>query len=137
MSKTMDDKGCVIGIDHMQELYGFAKSNISKNHRDLIDNKKIKLIVGEGKLGYKEEAPYDCIHVGAVVKEPPKDLLEQLKVGGRMIMPLYNNGEQFIYIIDKKSKGFKASEGLSGLSVCYSPLTTIYEQLHKLKIKSH
>ena len=41
-------------------------------------------------------------------------------------MPLYNNGNQFIYIIDKKSEGFKASEGLS---VCYVPLTDARSQL--------
>ena len=126
MSKMMDDKGCVIGIEHIKNLYDFGKMNISKNHKYLLDNHKIKLILGDGRIGYEEEAPFNCIHVGAVAPEPPKALLNQLAIGGRLVMPLYNNGNQFIYIIDKKSEGFKASEGLS---VCYVPLTDARSQL--------
>ena len=133
MSKMMNDQGCVIGIDHMKELIDFGIQNISKHHKNLIDKKSIKFIFGDGNNGCIQEAPFDCIHVGAVAEKPPEALLRQLKVGGRMIMPLHNKGNQFIYIIDKKSDNFEVQEGLS---VCYSPLTTVYEQLNNVKIKS-
>ena len=120
MSKMMNDEGLVVGIEHMKELYNFGIQNISKHHKNLLDNKKIKLICGDGRIGYQQEAPYDCIHVGAVAQKPPDALLKQLKVGGRLVMPLYNNGNQFIYIIDKKSDKFNLDQGLS---VCYVPLT--------------
>ena len=126
MSKMMDDKGCVVGIEHIQDLYEFGIKNISKSHKNLLDSQKIKLIKGDGRFGWEKEAPYDCIHVGAVAAEPPKALLNQLKVGGRLVMPLYNNGNQYIYIINKKAEGFNASEGLS---VCYVPLTDAKSQL--------
>ena len=44
MSKMMNDKGCVVGIEHMKELYDLGTQNICKHHKDLIDNKKIELI---------------------------------------------------------------------------------------------
>ena len=120
MSKMMNDEGLVVGIEHMKELYNFGIQNISKHHKNLLDNKKIKLICGDGRIVYQQEEPYDCIHVGAVAEKPPDALLKQLKVGGRLVMPLYNNGNQFIYIIDKKSDKFNLDQGLS---VCYVPLT--------------
>jgi protein-L-isoaspartate(D-aspartate) O-methyltransferase len=128
MSKMMNDKGLVVGIEHMEELYKFGKENISKNHKNLLDTNKIKLIKGDGRLGYKEEAPYDCIHVGAFSLQPPEELKKQLKVGGRLVMPLYNkDGNQYIYIMDKKSEGFESQQGLS---VCYVPLTDPKSQLY-------
>ena len=63
MSKMMNDEGCVVGIEHMKELYDFGIKNISKNHKKLLDQEKIKLNLGDGRLGCKEEAPFDCIHV--------------------------------------------------------------------------
>ena len=130
MSKMMNDQGVVVGIEHMKELYDFGIKNISKNHKNLIDNKMIKLILGDGRLGCKSEAPFDCIHVGAVADKPPEELLRQLKVGGRLVMPLYNNNNQFIYIIDKSSDKFNAMEGLS---VCYVPLTDAKHQMPNFK----
>ena len=127
MSKMMNDEGCVVGIEHMKELYNFGIENISKHHKDLLVNKKIKLILGDGRKGCKEEAPFDCIHVGAVAEKPPDELLAQLKVGGRLVMPLYNKGSQFIYIVDRKNNNsFNAEEGLS---VCYVPLTDAKNQM--------
>ena len=41
-------------------------------------------------------------------------------------MPLYNKGNQFIYIIDKKNDSFNTEEGLS---VCYVPLTDARKQM--------
>ena len=126
MSKMMNDEGVVVGIEHMKELYNFGIQNILKHNKNLLDQKKIKLFLGDGRLGCKQEAPFDCIHVGAVAEKPPQELLNQLKVGGRLVMPLYNKGNQFIYIIDKKNDSFNTEEGLS---VCYVPLTDARKQM--------
>ena len=127
MSKMMDDKGYVIGIEHMKELYEFGYRNISKHHKDLIVNKKIELICGDGRKGYKEKAPFDCIHVGAAAMEPPKEFIEQLKPGGRLIMPLGPQGNQYIYAIDKLENGKIKKQ--KGLSVRYVALTDAKKQL--------
>ncbi len=42
MSKMMNDEGLVVRIEHMKELYNFGIQNISKHHKNLLDNKKIK-----------------------------------------------------------------------------------------------
>ena len=120
MSKMMNDKGCVVGIEINKTLYDFGKNNISKHHKKLIDSKNIELILGDAKKGYAQKAPYKCIHVGVSALEPPKILLEQLAVGGRLIMPLGELGDQFIYAIDKiKNNKIVYSQGLS---VRYGPL---------------
>ena len=65
MSRMMGEKGIVIGIEHIKELIYFAIDNISKNHKDLLDSKKILLLEGDGRLGFEKMGPYNCIHVGA------------------------------------------------------------------------
>ena len=127
MSKMMNDKGKVVGIDHMEQLYELAKKNISKHHKNLIDNKTIELKIGDGRKGFKESGPYDCIHVGAATMEPPKELLEQLKIGGRLLIPLGPRGDQYIYTIDKLTNENFSSQ--RGLSVCFSPLTSKENQM--------
>ena len=51
---------------------------------------KVKLIVGDGRKGWKEGGPYDAIHVGAAAKEAHQDLLDQLKSPGRQASCLTN-----------------------------------------------
>ncbi len=64
-SKMMNDEGLSVGIEHITQLYELGLRNISKNHLDLIKDKKIILVEGDGRYGYIPHAPYDCIHVGA------------------------------------------------------------------------
>ena len=130
MSKMMNDKGCVVGIEHIKDLYDWGTQNISKNHKNLIENKSIELICGDGRLGYKKKAPFKCIHVGAASMEPPKECLEQLDFGGRLVMPLGPQGDQYIYLIDKDLKGNISS--IKGLSVRYVPLTSAENQINNI-----
>ena len=130
MSKMMNDKGCVVGIEHIKDLYDFGIQNISKHHKNLIENKSIELILGDGRLGYKEKAPFKCIHVGAAAMEPPKVFLDQLENGGRLVMPLGPQGNQYIYLIDKDFKG--NINYTKGLSVRYVPLTSPEDQINNV-----
>ena len=128
MSKMMGDKGTAVGIEHIQELCDFAKKNISKHHKNLLDEKKVILIHGDGRLGCKENGPYDCIHVGAAASELPQPLIDQLKLGGRLVIPVGGQlDEQYIYVVDKDKNG-KISKKKE-LSVRYVPLTSEKEQL--------
>ena len=68
--------------------------------------KNIEYKVGDGKLGWPEFAPFEAIIITAVAQELPSLLLEQLKVGGRMILPLeLDNGEQYLFLVNKTSEG--------------------------------
>jgi protein-L-isoaspartate(D-aspartate) O-methyltransferase len=130
MSKMMNDKGCVVGIEHINDLFDWGKKNISKSHKNLLDNKNIELILGDGRLGCKEKAPFKCIHVGAASMEVPKPFIEQLALGGRLVMPLGPQGDQYIYIIDKHQNGNITQA--KGLSVRYVPLTTPEKQIKNI-----
>ena len=128
MSKMMNDKGIAVGIEHIQELCEFAKKNINKSHKNLIDTQKVILIKGDGRMGCKEYAPYDCIHVGAAAHEIPKHLVDQLALGGRLVVPVDSrDGGQYINIIDKDRNG-KISVRKE-LGVSYVPLTSVEKQL--------
>ena len=127
MSLMIGRNGKVIGVEHIKQLYDFGKNNIMKNHSNLLEAKKIELFVCDGRKGYKPFAPYNCIHVGAGAMEPPKELIEQLANGGRLVIPLGPQEDQYIYIIDKDFNGnIKYSKGLC---VRYVPLTTPEKQL--------
>ena len=101
MSKMMEDKGLVVGIEHIKELCDFANENISKSHKKLLDEKKIVLIEGDGREGYKSLGPYNCIHVGAASEKIPKPLIDQLALGGRLVVPVgrQNEGQYITTII--------------------------------------
>jgi len=130
MSKMMHDKGKVIGIEHVNDLYNFGLRNMSKHHKELIDTKKIELILGDGRLGLKEKAPYKCIHVGAAAKQIPDELVNQLDFGGRLVIPLGPQNDQYIYVIDKDMNG--KLNIMKGLSVCYVPLTSVHNQMNNI-----
>ena len=64
--------GKVVGIDHIQELVDWSESNVQKNHGDLLQNGRIKLVVGDGRQGYAQDGPYHAIHVGAAAPTLPQ-----------------------------------------------------------------
>ena len=128
MSKMMEDKGTAVGIEHIKELCDFANKNISKHNKDLLDSKKIILINGDGRKGCPEYGPYNCIHVGAAAAQLPQPLIEQLANGGRLVIPVgEQGGNQYIYIIDKDSNGKLTQRKTLGVS--YVPLTSVKKQL--------
>ena len=64
------------------------------------DNVDVK--IGDGYQGWAECGPYDAIVVTAAIPEIPKPLLEQLKVGGKIVMPAGSPGDvQLLMVIDK------------------------------------
>ncbi|MEZ5002266.1 MAG: protein-L-isoaspartate(D-aspartate) O-methyltransferase [Chitinophagales bacterium] len=62
---------------------------------------KVRCIYGDGFMGYPPFAPYDKILITAAAPEIPKALLEQLKVGGCMVVPKDENGKQRMLRITK------------------------------------
>ena len=128
MSKMMDDKGTAVGIEHIQQLCDFANQNISKHHKDLLDSKKVILVHGDGRKGCAQYGQYDCIHVGAAAAQLPQALVDQLAKGGRLVIPVgEQGGAQYINIIDKDSNGKISIRKTLGVS--YVPLTSEKKQL--------
>ena len=61
---------------------------------------------GDGNAGMPEVAPFDAIVMTAAAMRAPKALLEQLEVGGRMILPMTVRNEQHLYVIERTEKGY-------------------------------
>lgn len=76
----------------------------------------VHIRVGNGAEGWKEEAPFDGIIVTAAAVEVPKKLVEQLKPGGRMIIPVGDSFfSQDLVLIEKLESGKIVSRTLIGV----------------------
>lgn len=107
LSYLVGKKGHVYTIEILEDLAEFAKSNLNK-----VGVKNVEVIVGDGSVGLKEKAPFDKIIVTAACPEIPKPLLDQLKVGGIMVVPIGNLYLQDMQIVKKlKDKTEKRSIG--------------------------
>ncbi|XP_058126047.1 protein-L-isoaspartate(D-aspartate) O-methyltransferase-like [Anopheles coustani] len=116
--------GFVVGIEHHPRLVELGRKNIGKDDQSLIETGKVILVEGDGRQGYQQHAPYDCIHVGAAAPETPQELINQLKPGGRLIVPVcVDDGKQQLMQYDKGSDGTIFQTKL--MDVNYIPLTDL------------
>jgi protein-L-isoaspartate(D-aspartate) O-methyltransferase len=63
---------------------------------------EIAIRVGDGSRGWEEQAPFDKILVTAAAPSPPASLVEQLRPGGRMVIPLGGKEVQQLSVIEKR-----------------------------------
>ncbi len=81
----------------------------------------VEIRVGDGRDGWHEHAPYDAIMVTAAAREMPVALVEQLKPGGRMVLPLGDTlFGQTLVLIEKAADGAVRRNNL--LPVAFVPL---------------
>ena len=63
---------------------------------------------GDGYQGWPDEAPFDAIVVTAAPAKIPEPLKQQLKVGGRLVLPVgERNGRQELRVITRTRQGFR------------------------------
>jgi protein-L-isoaspartate(D-aspartate) O-methyltransferase len=79
----------------------------------------IKVICGDGYRGYKEAAPFDCVIVTAAPESVPGPLLDQLKVGGRLVIPVGKH-YQYLKVFEKTESGIKEH---TDIPVRFVPMT--------------
>jgi protein-L-isoaspartate(D-aspartate) O-methyltransferase len=65
----------------------------------------IHLHYSDGSWGWEEHAPYDGVIVTAAPSQVPEALLQQLAVGGRLVMPVGERGSQQLVLINKTAQG--------------------------------
>ena len=62
----------------------------------------IKFCIGDGTLGWPDQAPYDGIIVTAAAPRIPDPLYQQLKLGGRLVIPVGNEWTQRLEVVEKR-----------------------------------
>jgi len=100
LAKLVGSGGKVFSIERLSELAETAKLNLQNAN---IANVFVK--VGDGSEGLKEHMPFDRIIVTAAAPEIPQPLFEQLKVGGRMVIPIGDLYRQEMLIVMKPRPG--------------------------------
>ncbi len=106
----------VYSIERIEALLANARERFqSLNYRN------IKTIYGDGGQGWQENAPYQGILVTAAPAKIPQTLLEQLAVGGRLIIPIGHSGQQKLLSVARTDDGY-VEKYLDGVS--FVPLLT-------------
>jgi protein-L-isoaspartate(D-aspartate) O-methyltransferase len=107
----------VFTIEIKGGLHVTARDNLR-----LLGYKTVQARKGDGYYGWKEEAPFDAIMVTAAAPHVPPPLVEQLKPGGRMILPVGPAfGTQDLQLVTKDEKGRVRTRSL--YAVRFVPLT--------------
>ncbi|MCK4368956.1 MAG: protein-L-isoaspartate(D-aspartate) O-methyltransferase [Dehalococcoidales bacterium] len=90
-----------------------ALAETAKRVLDKLGYTNIEVHLAEETLGWQREAPYDAIMVTAAAPKVPPDLLAQLRIGGRLVIPV---GSRYIQELYKITKGKKkmAVQNLGG-----------------------
>lgn len=104
LSFIVGKKGKIFAIERIPELIDFAKENFKKYN--FIQDKIVEFILGDGSKGLKNQAPFDKIICAASTDKIPNEWKKQLKINGRLVLPIKNS----IWLLIKKSNGFKKKE---------------------------
>lgn len=117
--ELVGEGGLVVSVEINRDTHAFAVKNMKRTGYD------VELILGDGSLGYPVLAPYDVVSVTASTPDIPPPLLDQLKMGGRLIAPVGGRSleGQDLLLIHKTEDGFTQR---SLMKVVYVPLLGRY-----------
>jgi protein-L-isoaspartate(D-aspartate) O-methyltransferase len=90
----------VVTIERIAELAEQARANLAAAGYD-----RVEVVVGDGTLGFPERAPFDAIAVAAAAPEMPPKLYEQLRPGGRLVVPVGGPRAQRLEMIVRSPEG--------------------------------
>jgi protein-L-isoaspartate(D-aspartate) O-methyltransferase len=99
VAKLVGKKGHVYTIERFSSLTEFSKKNLEKTG---ITNVTVE--TGDGSEGLQKYAPYDRIYVTCAAPDIPKPLIEQLKDGGKLMIPIGRTICNLILIEKQKDK---------------------------------
>ena len=100
LANIVGKEGKVIALEVIPELAEFGKKNVAKYN--FIEKGIVKYLRQNGSTGYLLEAPFDGILVSATLskKELPRAWREQLKIGGKIVVPI----QESIWVFTKKNE---------------------------------
>lgn len=91
----------VFSVERIDPLLKTARSRFTE-----LKLNNIRLKHADGGLGWAEQAPFDAILVTAAPTELPEPLLEQLAIGGRLVIPVGESGAQQLCVITRGPEGY-------------------------------
>lgn len=110
LAQIVGENGKVFALERIPELCEFGKKNVAKY--DFLAKGAVEFICADGTKGYAKEKPYDKIIAAATADEIPDVWLEELKIGGRLVMPV----KQSIIVWDKTGPNEFAKKEFFGFS---------------------
>lgn len=121
VAEIIGKEGHVYTIERIKTLLDSAKENLKRTGY----SGRVTAIYGDGTLGFLEHEPYDCIYVTAAAPDIPQTLKDQLKVGGRLLVPVGDASfYQELILVEKLSKNDYKTTNLGG--VAFVPLIGEY-----------
>lgn len=87
----------VFSVERVPELTGEARKIMLE-----LGIGNVTIMGGDGTLGWRPYAPYDAVLVAAASPDVPKPLLEQLAVGGRLVIPIGDREKQALHLVTRR-----------------------------------
>jgi protein-L-isoaspartate(D-aspartate) O-methyltransferase len=112
IAEIIGPKGHVYSVERVPELVSRARDNLKQ--AGILN---VAMVQGDGSAGLPEHAPYDRISVAATAPAVPEPLKDQLKVGGKLVIPV-GVGYQELLLVTRKN-GFLVEEKMG---VVFVPL---------------
>ena len=110
--------GQVWSVEIVEELASQAEVRLRQ-----LGHPTLGVRTGDGSRGWAEHAPYDKVLVTAAAERPPAALLDQLKPGGRLVLPMGPADAQRLTVVDKDASGHTRAREL--IPVRFTPLETV------------
>jgi len=95
----------VFTVERIEELLKLARRRF---HNLRLNN--IYVRYADGHLGWPSQAPFDGIMVTAVAQSVPQELLEQLRIGGLLVIPVERGGQQRLVTVRRNEEGYEETD---------------------------
>ena len=111
VAEVVGRKGHIYTVERIPELAAKARENLEKTGYSGV----VTVIEGDGTRGYPEKAPYDRIYGTASAPKIPEPLKEQLKIGGKLIVPMGSDYFQDLISMVRVSEDEYQTKNLGGV----------------------
>ncbi|MFI7445083.1 protein-L-isoaspartate(D-aspartate) O-methyltransferase [Nonomuraea indica] len=92
----------VVTVERWPDMTEAARRSLAR-HRI----RNVELVVGDGTRGVPERAPYDAVLVSAAFPRVPPPLVEQLRLGGRLVQPIGRGGWEEVTLFERTGAGLQ------------------------------
>jgi protein-L-isoaspartate(D-aspartate) O-methyltransferase len=123
LAEVVGPTGSVYSIEIVKPLGEQARETLSE-----LEYQNIHLRIGDGYKGWPEQEPFDAIIVTAAPPEVPRPLLDQVKVGGRIVLPV-GAVWQDLQVLTKRADGTFDRQNV--LPVRFVPMTGEAQRDHR------